>query len=87
MAKNNTTQHSAQSRATVGNKLVCCLDCLHAMLHRYGTNPILAACQCKPQYNNERFPYQVEVASPVRRCSDWDLDPQNKEVEQRKKVA
>lgn len=68
-------------------KLVCCLNCLHANLHRYGNNPTLAACQCKPQPDNERFPYQVEVASHLRKCSDWKMDPQRKTVEQRNRVA
>lgn len=67
--------------------LVCCMNCLHAQLHRYGNNPILAACLCQPQPNNERFPYVVEVASPLRKCKSWKLDPNEKEVEQRTRVA
>lgn len=67
--------------------LVSCMNCLHAKLHRYGNNPILAACYCKPQQGNERFPYGVEVASPLRRCINWKLDPNRKEVERRSKVA
>lgn len=80
---NNTSSTSANS----ASKLVRCTNCLHAKLHRYGNNPILAACKCKPQPDNERFPYQVEVASVLRHCSDWKQDTQTKEVELRSKVA
>lgn len=82
-----TKRTSTQTAAATSKKLVCCLNCMHADLHRYGTNPILAACHCKPQHNNERFPYQVEVAWFLRRCDCWKLDPNNKEVEQRNSVA
>lgn len=68
-------------------KLVHCLNCLHAGLHRYGINPVLAACHAKPQPGNAKFPYQVEIASALRKCSDWQLDPNEKTVEQRIKVA
>lgn len=84
MANNKTT---SRTTSTTGYKLVCCLNCLHAILHRYDKDPILAACKCKPQPQNERFPYQVEVACHLRQCSDWELDPQRKEVEQRSKAA
>ena len=69
------------------SKLVCCLNCLHAQLHRYDNNPILAACQSVPQLDNERFPFEVQVASPLRSCKNWALDPNEKEVEQRTRVA
>lgn len=68
-------------------KLVCCLNCRHALLHRYGNNPVLAACQAKPQHNNDKFPYEVVVAWHLRRCDTWELEPQRKTVEQRSKVA
>ena len=84
MANNKTT---SQTTTATGYKLVCCLNCLHAHLHRYGNNPILAACHKQPQPDNERFPYAVEVACHLRKCSYWALDPNRKEVEQRKKVA
>lgn len=84
MATKNTT---SQTTTPASSKLVSCMNCLHALLHRYDTNPILAACQCKPQPDNERFPFQVEVASILRKCSDWKLDPNDKEVELRSKVA
>lgn len=82
--KNTSTQQTSTQAAP---KVVCCLNCLNALLHRYGNNPILAGCKCKPQPDNERFPYAVEVACHLRRCSDWKLDPVKKEVELRSKVA
>ena len=66
---------------------VCCLNCKNAILHRYGRNPILAACKAKPQPENERFPYEVMVACHLRKCSDWVLEAERKEVELRSKVA
>lgn len=80
---NNTTSSTTSAAA----KFVCCLNCIHAQLHRYDSNPILAACHCKPQSYNEHFPYVVEVASPLRKCKSWKLDPNEKEVEQRTRVA
>jgi hypothetical protein len=85
MATKNTTSTATSTQATP--KVVCCLNCLHALLHRYGNNPILAACKCQPQPDNEQFPYAVEVACHLRRCINWKLDPDRKEVERRSKVA
>lgn len=68
-------------------KLHCCLNCQHSILHRYGDNPLLAACKCKPQPGNERFPYQVGVASFLRYCSDWKHALGEKTVELRRKVS
>ncbi len=84
MATKRTTPKAA---AAASKKLVSCLNCLHADLHRYGCNPILASCKCKPQTYNKYFPYQVEVACFLRFCEYWRPDPDNKEVEQRNKVA
>lgn len=83
MATTKTSQTTQAGRP----KLVCCLNCLHAKLRQHGTNPILAACKCKPQPDNERFPYDVQVARPLRNCSDWKLDPNEKEVEHITKAA
>ena len=69
------------------HKVVRCLNCLHAGLHRYGNNPVLSACHAQPQPENKKFPYQVEIASTPRKCSDWAFDPNEKTVEQRVKVA
>ena len=87
MATKTSTKTQQANRQPATPKAVCCLNCLHAQLHRYGNNPILAACLCKPQPDNERFPYQVEVASFLRNCSDWKYDPNEKTVELRSKVA
>ena len=48
--------------------VVCCMDCLHSNLHRYGCNPILAQCTVKPNTGNARFPYQVMVAATKWVC-------------------
>lgn len=49
---------------------VCCRDCAHAILHRYGTNPLLAFCKLKPK-DFGRLPFQVEVANAVWNCIDF----------------
>ena len=82
-----TNKITSENETNTKNKLVCCLNCLHAGLHRYGSNPILSACHAQPQPENEKFPYQVEIASPLRKCIDWKLDANEKTVEQRVKVA
>lgn len=84
MANNKTT---SQATTTTNKKLVCCLNCLHAHLHRYDSNPVLAECHQKPQTFNERFPFRIEVARPMRYCACWTLDPNPKDIEQRSKVA
>jgi hypothetical protein len=73
--------------ATPCNRLVTCMDCEHAILHRYGSNPILAACKCQPQHNNERFPFLVEVASFQRRCANYRHSLTEKQVEIRVRPA
>lgn len=83
----NKTITSSNKTTETKYKFVCCLNCLHAELHRYGNNPILAACQAQPQPDNERFPFAVEVARHLRKCSSWKLDTNKKTVEQRSKVA
>lgn len=83
MATKNTS-----TKTSTTYKFVCCLNCLNAKLHRYDNDPILAACMCKPQPDNEKFPYDVQVACHLRSCSKWKLDPNKKEVEKRsKKIA
>ena len=68
-------------------KPVCCLNCLHAALHRYGSNPILSACHAQPQPGNDRFPFKVEVARFIRICPTWKEDKNQKDVEQRRVTA
>ena len=63
--------------------LVCCMDCLYSRLMRYGSNPVLAECLKKPQPGNERFPYQREVARPLRQCGMHSHTDDPKEIEQR----
>jgi len=84
MANNKTTSETTK---TAGNRLVCCLNCLHAKLHRYDNNPVLSACEAQPQPGDERFPFRVEVASTMRHCACWKLDPNPKDIEQRSKTA
>ena len=67
--------------------IVTCMDCMHGLLHRYGTNPILAACQQKPQPDDAKFPYQVEVASCKRKCAGYEKSNTVKTVEIRIKAA
>lgn len=80
-------QRAAVSGKVAGAKLVCCMDCAHGPLHRYDNNPVLAACHKKPNCMNERFPYQVEVASVMRRCVDYQKSLVAKVIEQRSKVV
>lgn len=80
MATNNEENRQAKG-------LVSCMTCKHGSLHRYGNNPILAECKCKPQPGNKRFPYLVEVASTLRKCSMWEADRNEKVVELRKHSA
>lgn len=68
-------------------KPVCCINCKHAALHRYGANPILSACHAQPQPGNERFPYKVEVASFIHICALWKESTEEKTVEQRSKAV
>lgn len=69
--------------ATINKQKVSCMDCKHAILHRYDNNPILAACRCQPQSYDDRFPFVVEVASYLRHCSNWKKSETKKTVEQR----
>lgn len=64
---------------------VTCMTCAHAALHRYDNNPILAACHCKPQPGNEQFPFEIEIASLLRKCVSYTAEKATKEVEQRYK--
>lgn len=75
---NNNTEPKRDKKVPVA-----CITCLHAHLHRYDSNPILAACHAKPQPGNERFPFVVEVAIFLRLCNDYDHDPREKTVEHR----
>lgn len=67
--------------------IVTCMECMHALLHRYGMNPILSACQQKPQPHDAKFPYQVEVASCKRKCAGYEKSNIVKTVQIRVKAA
>ena len=68
-------------------KMVNCLDCALGRLHQYGKDPILAACEAHPQPNNERFPFEIMVASFLRICKEHKHTNEVKEIEHRKKAA
>lgn len=76
-------------RTKTNNKkqLVNCMDCHHAMLHRYNNNPILAACEAQPQPYNDRFPFKVEIASYMRYCACHKHTDAQKVVQQRYKAS
>lgn len=57
-----------EQKTRVNTKMCSCMTCAHSLLHRYGSNPILAACQQKPQPGNAKFPYEVMVASTTWVC-------------------
>ena len=81
------TKTNKQQTQRSTSKLVCCLNCVNAQLHRYGCNPILSACMAKPQQDNVRFPFEVVVASFLRKCSSWAESETENVVEQRIKAA
>lgn len=85
MARKNNSTETQQKERPKG--LVSCMNCMHSLLHRYGNNPILAACQQQPQPYDVRFPYQVEVASCLRKCELWSLCVGEKVIEQRQRRA
>ena len=80
---NKTDNNTSKSN----KKLVRCATCLHASLHRYNSNPLLADCHKQPQPDNDKFPYAVEVANFERPCSSYAFDEAvtkgGKPVEQR----
>ena len=63
---------------------VTCMDCKNSLLHRYGNNPVLAACKAQPQPYNVRFPFAVEVAGVKRKCPCYINSTEVKTIEQRK---
>ena len=68
-------------------EVVCCKDCLWANLIQYENNPVLAECHKKPNPDNEKFPYQREVASSRWICPTWKRDNNQKSIEKREKAA
>ena len=71
----------------VNTKPGSCMTCLYAQLHRYENNPVLAACEKKPQPGNAKFPYEVMVASPVWVCPSYKQADGEKWIQPRVKTA
>lgn len=67
-------------------KAVCCRNCMHADLIQYGDDPVLAQCLMKPDRYNERFPYDVDVASTPRLCPMHKYTGEEKWIQKRIKV-
>lgn len=65
-------------------KVVCCLSCFWANLIQYGTNPVLAECRKKPNDGDQRFPYQVEVASAQQICRTYRYQPESEKTIQKR---
>ena len=59
------------NKPKVNTKMCSCMTCFWAQLHRYGNNPVLAACEAKPQPGNAKFPYEVMVASTTWVCPSY----------------
>ena len=66
---------------------VSCMDCANSCLYQYGNDPVLSACQAKPQPYNVRFPYEVEVARVKRSCSLYVKSNVEKVIEHRQRQA
>ena len=84
MTKANNSR-KASAAAIVAKQLVTCENCLHAILHRYDNDPLLAGCMKKPQPHDSRFPYVVEIARTPKRCISYDYDASPKQIEVRVK--
>ena len=66
--------------------LVRCIDCAFANLLRYDANPVLAECTKKPNNINDRYPYDVDVASTPRYCDIYQKSADAKSIQQRVSV-
>lgn len=83
--KSNKTVIVTEERKNT--KVVCCMDCLWANLIQYGNDPIIAECYKSPDPDNEKFPYERQVASAKWVCPTWKHDDKVKSIEKREKVA
>lgn len=72
---------------TSPSPIVTCSTCIHARLHRYGSNPLLAACEQKPQPTSTRFPFEVEVALAPRHCAVYKKDAKGKDIEHKERAG
>ena len=68
-------------------KVVCCMDCAWAHLIQYGNNPVLAECHKNPNPDNDKFPYERQVASTRWICPTWKHDASEKTIEKREHTA
>lgn len=87
MATRTSAKIKTEEKERKNTEVVCCMDCFWARLIQYGNNPVLADCTKKPNVDNERFPYQREVASAKWICPTWKHDSQVKSIEKREKAA
>lgn len=86
--KTNRGQQPTQEEKRRNVKIpVTCWTCMHAKLHRWDNNPVLAECHKKPQAFNKRFPFEIEIASVLRLCVSYDETQSENVVEQRYKKA
>ena len=72
-----------ERKPKTNTKLCNCMTCKHSMLHRYGNNPILAACEKRPQTGDAKFPYEVMVAGVTWVCPTWEQAEGEKWVQPR----
>lgn len=86
MKRGNARRNATQSQSTEHKKMVCCRNCKHAALIQYGDNPVLAQCLMKPDRYNDRFPYDVDVASSLKYCAMYQVADIEKTVEKRIQV-
>ena len=81
MATRRTSNSTREAK-----KLVCCRDCFWANLIQYENNPVLAECRKKPDFYNPNFPYERDVASTLKYCSNHERQ-EGKTIQHRGKVA
>ena len=84
MTRSNRT---IENKERVNTEVVCCMDCFWAILHRYGSNPILSQCTMRPNPGNERFPYQVMVAGARWICPAYKHTDADKFIQVRVKPS
>ena len=84
--RSNRPQAPTEAKESKNTKVACCRDCVWAKLVQYGDNPVLAACTKRPQPYNERFPYEMMVASAKWICPLFHQDEAEKMIEKRLSV-
>lgn len=87
MARGTNSRGRGAAQTAEPKKLVCCRDCFWANLMQYGDNPVLADCTQKPNYYNEKFPYERDVASSLKYCGMYSYqDEREKTIQKRVSV-